>query len=622
MINIVKTKHITKEFKGKAIFENVDFEIYEGERLALFGANGAGKTTLLKVLTGQLMPDRGSVERGLPLSEWGMMEQGSESLMSLATLEAAGYESGELWKVRQDLRQLEKDLSEPAASEDAHLLERYGHTLERYEQLGGFQWEVEVEKVLTMLNIGPELWQIPFAELSGGQKTRVRLAALLVKRPAFLLLDEPTNHLDGDSMAWLEEWLNRYEGTVLFVSHDRTFLDHVATGICELSAEGVKRYKGGYSDYKREKERELREQEALYKKQKQAREALEDSIRRYQEWFHHAEKSADKNTETKAATPYYKAKAKKNISRYHAKQKELERLERDSVQKPKDALKVNMQLGEGGFVARILLRLEHLSFGYEDKRLFDNLNLLLSRGDRLAVRGPNGSGKSTLLKLVLGELEPESGRVWVHPGVSIGYFSQELEGLREDETLLDSLLRLPEMTETNARTILGCFLFSREDVFKRIGDLSMGEKCRAAFVQLYFSGANLLVLDEPTNYLDIHTREVVEEALSAYPGALIAVSHDRMLVRKLANRLLTLAPGLEPELFEGTVEEEEERLSRHHGMLQEDPEQGNRRLALEWEIARLMEIEDPEGGQERIQQIRLLRKELEDLRPSGPHTTG
>ncbi|MDR0268814.1 ribosomal protection-like ABC-F family protein [Paenibacillus sp.] len=612
MMNIVKAKKLAKEFKGKTIFEQVDFEIYEGERLALFGANGAGKTTLLKVLTGQLEPDVGTVERGLPLDQWGMMKQSSDSLLSLATHVAAGYDSGEVWQVKQKLNQLEKELAAPSI--DDKLLSAYGQTLERYEQLDGFQWEIEVEKVLTMLNIGTELWQVPFAELSGGQKTRVRLAALLVKRPSFLLLDEPTNHLDGESIVWLEEWLNGYEGTVLFVSHDRTFLDHVATGICELTDSGMKRYKGGYSDYKREKERELREQEALYKKQKQMREALEESIRNYQDWFHRAEGSANKNTETKAATPYYKAKAKKNISRYHAKQKELERLEKENVQKPKDMAKVNMQLGEGGFAARVLLRLERICFGYEEKQLFQELDLLLSRGDRLAVRGPNGSGKSTLLKLVLGELEADRGNVWLHPAVNVGYFSQELESLKEEETLLDSLLHLPDMTETHARTLLGCFLFSREDVFKRIGDLSMGEKCRAAFVQLYFSGANLLVLDEPTNYLDIQTREVVEEALASYPGALLVVSHDRMLVRKLANRLLTLSPEKEPELFEGSVEEEEERLTRHGGVLKEDPEREKQRLELEWEISRLLGMEDPDGSQERIAEIRALRKQLDNMK--------
>lgn len=613
MLNIVKTKQIAKEFKGKTIFENIDLEIYEGERLALFGVNGAGKTTLLQILTGQLEPDRGTVERGVPLEQWGYMTQTSEELMHLTALDAAGRESGELWQIKRRLKELEQAMATGEVGSD--LLEEYGQRLEQYELSGGFDWETGLEKHLTMLHIGPELWQIPFADLSGGQKTRVRLAALLVKRPEVLLLDEPTNHLDEESMNWLEDWLRHYEGTVIVVSHDRTFLDRVVTGVCELTESGLKKYKGGYSDYRREKDRELREQEALYKKQKQAREALEESIRKYQEWFHQAEKSADKNTETKAALPYYKAKAKKNISRYHAKQKELERLESESVEKPKSGPKVNLQLGEGGFSARVLVRLEQLSFGYETKKLFDKFSLILSRGDRLAVRGPNGAGKSTLLKLIMGELVPSEGTVWQHPALKIGYFSQELEVLNEEETLLDSLLRLPSMTETHARTLLGCFLFKREDVFKRIGDLSMGEKCRAAFVQLYFSGANLLVLDEPTNYLDISTREVIEEALSAYPGALVVVSHDRMLIRKLADRLLTVSHTEEPHLFEGTVQEEEEQLARHNGALKEDTDRENARLALEWELTRLL---NEDGGSDeeaaaRITNIRRLRSELEQL---------
>ncbi|WP_242403667.1 ribosomal protection-like ABC-F family protein [Paenibacillus pini] len=485
------------------------------------------------------------------------------------------------------MKQLELEMSTASSNDSTKLIENYGQLLERYEVLNGFEWETDVEKHLTKLHVGTELWDRPFADLSGGQKTKVRLASLLLQRPAFLLLDEPTNHLDEESMGWLEDWLNRYEGTVLLVSHDRTFLDRVVTGICELTSNGLKKYKGGYSDYRREKERELREQEVLYKKQKQAKEALEESIRRYQEWFVQAERSASTNNEVKITTSFYKAKALKNISRYHAKQKELERLESVSVQKPRDGAKLNMKLTEGSFTARVLLRLEDVSFGYDDQQpLFDQLHLTLSRGDRLAVRGANGAGKSTLLKLLLGQQEPYEGRVWQHPMLNIGYFSQELEGLREEETLLDSLLRLPSMTETHARTILGCFLFSREAVFKKIGDLSMGEKCRAAFIQLYFSGANLLVLDEPTNYLDITTREVIEDALGAYPGALVVVSHDRMLIRKLAGRLLTLSAEEKPQIFEGTVEEEEQQIIRHKGMLKEDASLENVRLEIEFEVAR------------------------------------
>lgn len=237
------------------------------------------------------------------------------------------------------------------------------------------------------------------------------------------------------------------------------------------------------------------------------RKALEETIRNYQEWFHKAHNSAT-DVEVKITQSFYKAKANKNISRYHAKQKQLERLERERVDKPREAAKLNMELHMNPLAARQLLALEEVSFSYTgDKLLLRDLRITLERGDRLAVRGPNGTGKTTLLKLMIGELEPSQGKVTRHPQLKIGYFSQELEGLPENQTLLDSLLTLPSMTQSAARTILGCFLFSRDDVFKHIGDLSMGEKCRVAFLRLYFGGANLLVLDEPTNYLDIDTRK-------------------------------------------------------------------------------------------------------------------
>ncbi|MBP1937512.1 ribosomal protection-like ABC-F family protein [Paenibacillus sediminis] len=617
MTTIVRVNDLAKEWNGKRVFEDVYFEINAGERLAVFGANGAGKTTLFEILVGETEPSDGLVERRLPLADWGYMQQTSDiELRDFTVLEAAGHNSGELWEIKRKLRVLEAELGSSSSEQGEEMLEEYGTWMDRYEGLGGFQWEFELEKHLTMLNIGPDLWSLPFAQLSGGQKTRVRLASILVRRPKFLLLDEPTNHLDEASILWLEKWLTSYDGTVLFVSHDRTFLDQVATGIVELKADGAKKYKGGYTDYRREKERELREQETLYKKQQLAREALEESIRRYQQWFNKADRNASQNNEVKITTSFYKAKAKKNISRYHAKQKELERLEAVSVQKPRDDLKLKMQLDEGNFAARTLIRMEKVTFGFKEaKPLFHRMDLWLSRGDRLAVRGPNGAGKTTFVKLFMKKLIPQEGKIWHHPELKIGYFSQELEELDEETTLLDSLLRLPDMTQTHARTILGCFLFSREDVYKTIGDLSMGEKCRAAFLQLLFSGANLLVLDEPTNYLDVNTCEVIEDALEAYPGALVVISHDRTLVRKLSTRLLTLEQGQAPRIFEGTVQEEEEHLARRGGRAIHDADQDNRRVHLEWELSCLLSRDDgtEEENAERLLQIRKLRKELETL---------
>ncbi|WP_172195585.1 ribosomal protection-like ABC-F family protein [Saccharibacillus qingshengii] len=621
-------KELEKEWNGQPLFEKVNLEVTEGERLALFGRNGCGKTTLLRILAGMEEATGGSVERMLPIEEWGMMKQSEDVPEETTALERAYLEHDHLHALKMKLDRLAREMSgsgQPAEQ----ALEAYGPTLEEYESQGGFHWENEVEKQLQRIGMPKESWNLPYASLSGGQKTRVRLAALLAKSPKLLILDEPTNHLDEESLHWLEEQLRHYAGTLLFVSHDRQFIDEVATSVCELNPDGIVKYRGGYTDYQGYKERELREHEALHKKQEQQRKALEESIRNYQQWFLQAHNSAAHQSEVKITQSYYKAKAKKNISRYHAKQKQLERLDAESVGSVRHAPKLNMTLEDEGFEARTLLRFEHVDFAYADRTVLHHVHFQLDRGDRLAVRGPNGSGKTTLLRLATAKLAPTSGEVRLHPGVKIGYFSQELEGLPVDQSLLDSLLELPNMTQTQARTILGCFLFPREDVFKRIGDLSMGEKCRAAFIRLYFGGANLLVLDEPNNYLDIDTREVMEAALMRYPGALLLVSHDRMLVRKAANRIAEIEPEGGVALFEGSLEEQEENLR----LQERSPggrEENERRLMLELKLAELLRGEAAsraneteyrkENGElpdlfsaEVMSEIREVKKELAEL---------
>ncbi|OOC63117.1 ribosomal protection-like ABC-F family protein [Paenibacillus ihbetae] len=618
MTMILKAKDIGMELQGKPLFEGIHLEVAEGERIALYGRNGMGKSTLLSILAGERQPTNGTVEAVLPRERWGWMRQQDEpdeSEMTALEMVRSRSESS-LWELKQQLAAIEKQMQASDADAMDRLVEQYGNLLERYESGGGFQWETEVEKAMTMLGIGPEVWPVPYKGLSGGQKTKVMLAALLVRNPQFLLLDEPTNHLDSESLVWLEQWLvSVYKGTVLFVSHDREFIDRVATSVCELSANELRRYRGGYTDYRREKERELREQETLYRKQELARKALEESIRRYEEWFHKAHNSAG-DGDVRITASYYKAKAKKNISRYHAKEKALERLEAERVDKPRSDPKLKMELDAEAIGAKTLLRVKEMSFGFGDRLLFDRFSFQLNRGDRLAVRGPNGSGKTTLLKLLLGEITPTEGTVAWHPAVKIGYFSQQLEGLEDDMTLLDSLLAIPGMTQSHARTLLGCFLFRRDDVFKRIGQLSMGEKCRTAFLKLYFSGAHLLVLDEPSNYLDVDTREVIEEVLVRFPGAIALVSHDRYLVRKVANRLLTLKPGGTPVWFEGSVAEEEEQMARV-GVIRGDTDKENRRMELEYRIQELLGLSAGEGGAEQdedwLAEIRTLRKELARL---------
>ncbi|MCQ4086853.1 ribosomal protection-like ABC-F family protein [Saccharibacillus sp. JS10] len=627
-------KDIEKEWNGRVLFEQINLEVTEGERLALFGRNGCGKTTLLRILAGIDEATSGSIERILPLEEWGMMKQHEEVPIHTTALERAYFEHEQLYQLKEDLTYWMQQMS-GADQDSEQALEAYGFALQQYEAQGGYEWEYEVEKQLQQIGMPKSTWDLPYSSLSGGQKTRVRLAALLAKSPKLLILDEPTNHLDEESLHALEQQLKNYTGTLLFVSHDRQFIDEVATSVCELNPDGITKYRGGYTDYKNYKERELREHEALHKKQEQQRKALEESIRNYQQWFLQAHHSASHQSEVKITASFYKAKAKKNVSRYHAKQKQLERLDAESVGSVRKAPRMKMNLEDEGFEARTLLRFEHVDFAYEQRMILKNVHFQLNRGDRLAVRGANGSGKTTLLRLANGKLSATDGKVILHPKVKVGYFSQELEGLPVDQTLLDSLLELPNMTQTEARTLLGCFLFSKEDVFKKIGNLSMGEKCRAAFIRLYFGGANLLILDEPNNYLDIDTREVMESALMRYSGALLVVSHDRMLVRKVGNRIIDLDGKGGFSLFEGSLEEQEEndkqRIKNPVGR-----EENERRLMLELRLAELLrgEVENrsseaqpkpkhdvqlsnmsPEKlSNETIKEIREVKQELAELK--------
>lgn len=563
MTTLIHMREISKDWNGKTLFGHVNMEVNESERIALFGRNGCGKTTLLNILTGSEQPTAGTLTVHLESEEIGFMRQDFKPEEHWSVKQIAFVESGTWGALKMELQEAEERLaSEPDSSPAS--LERYGEILEQYEAFGGYAREAELERMMTHLSIGEVLWDRPFSSLSGGQKTRLRLAALLTRKPRLLILDEPTNHLDHESMTWLEEWMLSYSGTLVFVSHDRTFLDRVATSICELTYEGTRKYPGGYEEYKEQKEREKREQAAKYRQQELAKKALEESIRKYQEWFKISHRNAGNVTESRIAASYYKARANKNISRYHAKQKQLERLEGERVERPREGPKVSVELKEGEFGARNFVQLRDVEYTYPGSQtpVFSGVDLAVERGKRIALQGMNGAGKTTLLKLITGELSPQKGEVNLHARTKIGYFSQELEGLQPEMTLLDSLLINPFMTQTEARTMLGNFLFSRDDVFKKIGDLSMGEKCRAAFIRLYFSGSNLLVLDEPTNYLDIDTREVMEEALLSYEGSLVFVSHDRTLVRKLANQLLQMGKHEPLRIFDGTVEEYEEHLVR------------------------------------------------------------
>jgi len=611
---LLKVNQASKEYSGKVIFEQVNLEIVEGEHVALFGKNGVGKTTLLQALLGQLELDGGTIQRMLPVTAWGTLDQQLEIDSNVLTRDFVQQGMTEWYAAKITMENLQSALqhgSDDHQHEDLFVMYEAAYT--SFESLGGYEFEVHIDTCMQRVGLHIAVWNQPYTDLSGGQKTKAQLARILVANPRFLLLDEPTNHLDSETLEWLEEWVSSYKGTILMVSHDRTFLDRTASAILELTPKGCTRYAGGYSDYRRQKDIELQTQAALYKKQEQEKEALLECIRRYQQWFNTAERRAGTQTEVAITKSYYKARAMKNITRYHAKEKELERLEQNRVEKPKDDSKIHVQFESDSLVSNTLIRMEEVAFAYPDSEaIFTNLKLQVERADRIAVMGANGAGKSTLLKVMIGELSPTEGSVKHHPQLKIGYFSQELENLEEEMTILDSLLVLPNMTQTYARTILGCFIFSRDDVFKHIKDLSMGERCRVAFIKLYFSDAHMLVLDEPTNYLDIATQEKIEEAFREYPGAIVIVSHDRYLIGQLANRICRLEAG-EVQLFDGTYEEFiAHRNTRAHGGLNREDQDRLQRL----ELALTQKLMDPSESESEdyMGEIRKLKAEIERLK--------
>ncbi|MFF2885466.1 ribosomal protection-like ABC-F family protein [Paenibacillus sp. NPDC057967] len=605
---LVKIQQAAKDWNGETVFKNVSFDIRQGERLALFGRNGVGKTTLLQCITERVSLDEGQIQRLLPVEQWGWLDQQSEKPSKLPLLDTVLISSyPERYQLKQEL---EASMNKMGVSEsNAEELATYSLLMDRYTVCNGYEWERSAELALRQLQLGPELWAQPYASLSGGQKTKAQLAALLLREPKLLLLDEPTNHLDSASLLWLEEWVVSYKGTILYVSHDRMFIDRTATAVIELTREGAKRYEGGYSDYRRAKDVELRTIEAQHRKQELEREKLLESIRMYAQWFQQAHKSAGQND-------FLRSKSKKNVSRLHAKESALHRLEEKGVHLPREEAQLHMKLEAEAFEASRLIRMEGVSFAYaERKPLLKQFNMNLGRGERVAVIGPNGAGKSTLAKLAIGTLSPSEGSVTRHPQVQIGYFEQELSRMNADQTLLDSLLELPGMTQSHARTILACFLFRKEEVFKRIGDLSMGEKCRVAFLRLFFGKCNLMVLDEPTNYLDIDTRERVEEALEQYPGTVLLITHDRYLTKRLATSLVVMEGTALPYVFAGTFDEYEAS-QRLRAMSAEQLQREYECDRLKLRLAQLMGMERLESEEEDralMQEIRSVKLQLEQL---------
>ncbi len=592
------------EYNGTTLFEGASLEIKPKEHVALIGENGVGKTTFLKGILGEAPVVKGEIMYGVQRDEIGWMEQDGINDTNLTTREYVEGNNELNSGLKKKLNQLTKQLT--GNGQDEKLINAYNEALQKYLDANGYEWESEVEKVLSKLGIPENLWDTPFVSLSGGQKTRVKLARVIIGSPKLLILDEPTNHLDVETVEWLQEWINRYKGSVLFISHEREFIDKCANVTYELTKSGTNKYIGGYSFYKEQKEHEIKTKQYLYEKQEQERKKLLEAIQTYKDWHQQAKATAS------VRNPYAQKQAAKQAVKYKVKEKALERLEKERIEKPKEPSVIHASFETQEFSSKKMLSLTDVDFSYGNHPVIQKVTLEINRGDRVAVVGKNGSGKTTLLKLMTGGLAPLSGSIARNPQLKIGYFFQELESLNEENTILDELLSIPNMKQSDARTILACFLFHKEEVFKKINQLSMGEKCRVAFVKLYFSEANLLVLDEPTNYLDIPTRERIEDALNSYPGSVVIVSHDPYLLRKIANKVVHVENKVVSTFFGGYEEWEQ-----HSDISSQNQSLMNELQLLDLELLDLLsketnEIEEEERG--RLEKVRQLKGEIDYIK--------
>lgn len=478
---ILTVQNLTKAFGINEVLKGVSLQIENGEHVGLVGVNGSGKSTLLHCLLDFTWADGGSVKFA-PQTSIGFVQQGFEGV------------KGSIWD---------------------YITSVTPKVLQYKDDLDDYTYDARIKRVLIGLGYTEEWWQRDAATLSGGQKTRLLLACALVRNPDFLILDEPTNHLDIYMTEWLEQYLREFKGSVLVVSHDRAFLDNVVTRTLEAEAGLVKSYKGNYSRYLEQKAIEVQSQTAAYNAQQEYIAKTEAYIRRF------------------------KAGIKSKQAR--GRQSQLDRLER--IEAPVENEEFNLRLPAATECANRVVVMDKLTIGYENNVLAKDIKLELLKGQKVALIGANGTGKSTLLKTLLGELQPLSGSVKIGNRVKIGYFSQSYERLKNEETLLDNFLREYGFTIEQTRSLLGGMLFHGDEVFKKIGDLSGGQKARLVLLKLVLDGANFLVLDEPTNHLDILARETVEAALCAFDGTVLLVTHDRYFVKEIAERIWEIAGG-------------------------------------------------------------------------------
>ncbi len=536
---MLQVNNLSKTYGDDVILENVTFVINPGERVGLVGPNGCGKTTLLRLIVGQETPDRGSVQRSPAEVSVGYLAQALEFAPQDTVGEVMRQAVEGLREAERQVEALSEQMAAAREDELARLMDAYAQALTRFEAAGGYATAHQIDAVLAGLGLDTVAQTTSVAILSGGQKTRLALARLLLARPQLFLLDEPTNHLDIEALEWLEDFLASYDGAALIVSHDRTFLDRTVRTILELDplTHGVTAYTGHYSDYIAAKERERDRQWAAWKDQQLEIRRIEADIRRTRQQALHTEYSATDDQSRRLA--------KKVAKKAQARARRLQRLldAEDRLAKPSRTWQMKLAFEETPASGKDVLRLQDLALGYDGQPLFSGVNLTLRQGERIVLVGPNGSGKTTLLRGVVGQLAPLAGQIRLGANVHLGYYSQEQEGLHPASNAFEEIRRVAPLGETETRHFLHYFLFSGDDVFVPVGSLSFGERARLALARLVAAGCNLLLLDEPINHLDIPSRERFEQGLAAFEGSVLAVVHDRYFIARFASALWSVERG-------------------------------------------------------------------------------
>ena len=514
---LLTLQDVSKSFGMNCILSGVNLTLKEGSRMGLVGVNGSGKSTLMKLISGEMQPDSGSISL-IKGTQVGLLTQQADIDSDLNVWDELARVFEPLRRMEDRLRALEQEMAEKHADEEAmaRLSEEYARLTERFERKGGYEWPSRIQGTLIGLGFSKERMNMPARLLSGGEKTRLCLARILLSQPELLMLDEPTNHLDLSATQWLEETLRKYKGTVLVISHDRYFLNGVCDCMAELSMTHLTQYEGNYDAFSVKRRMNLERQLKEYQLQQKEIARQKAIIERYR--MYNREKS---------------------IKAAESRERQLEKME--LVERPVDEQRIRFcfearrRTGEDVLIAR------DLSKSFEGRRLFERFDLHLRAGDRVAIIGPNGIGKTTLLRILTGELAPDTGRVDYGSNVDVGYYDQQQAGLHDHKSVMDEVWDdFPRMQPDEVRSVLALFLFTGDDVFQPVSTLSGGERGRVALTKLMLRKDNLLLLDEPTNHLDMDSREVLEGALDGFTGTLLTVSHDRYFINRVATRVIEM----------------------------------------------------------------------------------